>query len=288
MREHRNFHRLITVQKVASWEEARSFLEKKTTGSWIFRGQGSSRWVLQTSFDRIVDEVRHPEEFRSYIRERCARRLFGEFTQKAPYLLEPILVPNSTTDPVQRLNWWSVMQHHGAPTVLLDWTRSPYIAAFFAVESTRTESSVWCLDPEWCAEVSLHSAQSEYDIEDFRISSYSDSGYLEIAMSGQVAGLFPVEPSRANQRQLLQQGLFVSTGDYGLSFMENLLMLSKRKYGKDLRRKIIRLDIPFEARSEALRQLSSMNLNRATLFPGLDGLSKSLVQTLELMVDDES
>ena len=39
------------------------------------------------------------------------------------------------------------MQHHGAPTRLIDFTWSPYVAAFFALERTLADGVVWAMNP---------------------------------------------------------------------------------------------------------------------------------------------
>ena len=40
------------------------------------------------------------------------------------------------------------MQHHGAPTRLLDFTWSPYVAAFFALVHTTKQAAVWAVNPK--------------------------------------------------------------------------------------------------------------------------------------------
>ena len=43
--------------------------------------------------------------------------------------------------------WLALMQHHGAPTRLLDFTWSPYVAAFLALERAVDDAAVWAIHP---------------------------------------------------------------------------------------------------------------------------------------------
>lgn len=50
-------------------------------------------------------------------------------------------------DDDDRLGWLALMQHHGTPTRLLDWTISPYVALYFAVEPPFGQAAcVWAID----------------------------------------------------------------------------------------------------------------------------------------------
>lgn len=93
----------------------------------IYRGQSNSNWNLDSSFFRmiknnpnirVVDSLQIEEDMVTYFSDRA--RLFDE-------------IP-SYRDQLTIMDWWAFMQHYGAPTRRLDWSLSPYVALFFAIE----------------------------------------------------------------------------------------------------------------------------------------------------------
>jgi hypothetical protein len=84
---------------------------------WLFRGQERSTWNLKPT-------IEHEPSVRS-TRDNEAL-LLGDFKTHAQWLLEN--VPSFDDVP----SWLALMRHHGAPTRLLDWSYSLYVALFFA------------------------------------------------------------------------------------------------------------------------------------------------------------
>jgi hypothetical protein len=99
-------------------------------------------------------------------------------------------------------------------------------------------------------------------------------------------------PHRLNERISIQQGLFAIPGDLRFSFEENLAVtfdvdvdafknVLKIKPSRSFDTKksdygIVKMILPIEIHNAALLDLASMNIDAATLFPGLEGFARSL------------
>ena len=116
-------------------------------GQYLFRGAGDADWKLSTAFDRRFGDV--PLEPRM--------RLWTELITEWRQGCRDAGVPAAVTEDERAL--WALGQHHGLPTRMLDWSMSPYVAAFFAFRSHLLragpgfgQAAVWVLhldDPVW-------------------------------------------------------------------------------------------------------------------------------------------
>jgi FRG domain len=108
-------------------QKLNTYFGKTYTASWAFRGVGKQEWGLQSSLERM--ELTIPlAEAEQYLLNTFQRRVHH-------YICDP-----PTKD--DYLEWLALLQHHGAPTRLLDWTKSPYVALFFALVLQRDFTNV--------------------------------------------------------------------------------------------------------------------------------------------------
>jgi hypothetical protein len=141
------------------------FRDIKLSETWLFRGQGQDEPLIPSAFrknDRLASLMRR--EIQNYQQRRLAERdaltRFFEIADKRGLILPDdsqqlrssleTLRGERGEDFVGKLGFdeWqtdtmalsltALAQHYGVPTRLLDWTRQPFIAAFFAAENAST------------------------------------------------------------------------------------------------------------------------------------------------------
>lgn len=91
---------------------------------WAYRGHSCPKCGVSSTFERACDARDVPAGERPDVEVKLVR----EFARKAHLHLAPSELPA----PDDTLEWLSLMQHHGAPTRLVDWTYSLPVALFFA------------------------------------------------------------------------------------------------------------------------------------------------------------
>jgi hypothetical protein len=237
---------------------------------WAFRGQANAEWGLTPAIERLAPEA--------VFWNNAEARILRDFKECAHLYLR--FMPALDDE----LSWLALMRHHGAPTRLLDWTKSPYVAAFFAAsEATRDKpSAIWVIDQS----AILHHAIAALCPDGGGLAARHPSAALLGDSECFVPVFFrhttvplvaPVEPSTTNERQVIQQGIFLcsSSMQWGWGFETSLkhVLCACAQSGSY---RLYKLEIYPEARDGLLRELLRMNVSYATLFPGLDGFARSL------------
>jgi len=249
-------------KELASWDN----LRKYDDGNAIFRGHTCANWKLETSLERACKRLYGSLEKAAHIENivlREFRRRLHHYSQNIPRRED-------------RLRWLSLLQHHGAPTRLLDWTYSIYIAIYFAAEHGSGEFAVWVVNKEWLKDEGkrtfanhnrshhLFRGKGDEEVEEHFQTDVLDKDPLKAVIQ--------VNPFQLDERLTIQKGVFLYPCDIGESFEDNLRAMQGHNDHKNVRKLVFAHD----DRKKALAKLHRMNITRATLFPGLDGFAQSL------------
>lgn len=220
------------------WEEFREYALSQKSGL-IYRGQARS-WPLQTSYHRTgyADLV-------SYLDNEI---------QELEHHINSI-----STHPYDKNNDRSLgallnlAQHHGYPTPLLDWTKSPYVAAFFAFENE--------------AAIKKSGRISIYVFDEHKWSAMAGKSAQIRAPHNMVRTL--ELPGFNNPRVLPQQSIIMFSN---MSDIEGIIQFNESEKGDFLKR----ISIPVSDAKKAMHDLNLMGITWGSLFPGYDGICKQL------------
>ena len=248
----------------ASWEECEDELlriedrhSSDPIGVW-FRGQSDSTWNLLSTLERRSLTVCPVEGyFASMRRIKSEIEAFTGAIWEMPNY-ETVLERTRNYDQFIDLltagySFMAHLRHHGYPSPLLDWTRSPYIAAFFAfarkADASNAAIFAYCERPQ------------------------------RIKVSGSaVPNIFPLGPLvRTHQRHFRQRSRYTVCARFdsesGWSFAPHQTVFELGDEAQDL---LYKITVPASERQKVLAKLDRFNLNAFSLF----GSEESLLETL--------
>ena len=262
--------RQVTIQDWPHLQQELSAYLDSPQASWAFRGVGRAEWTLQSSLERL--NIQLVVEAERYVLTTFQRRVHH-------YISDPPAKEDG-------LEWLALLQHHGAPTRLLDWTKSPYVALFFALDERREAGgscALWAIDLRWCKSQAIQAIQQNAPGRIAPIDPDESLGKPETFNAAfftepPVQFVAPLQPFRMNERLTIQQGLFLCPGDLRAGFESNLLAFQLNDFADHVHKIVI----PNHLREDILAMLHRMNINRASLFPGIDGFAQSLITNVQI------
>jgi len=231
-----------------------------------------------------------PKIYRSEYIQKIAVRpdtecsVIKEFKRVAPSLTQNI------PDQDDHLNWLFLMQHHGTPTRLLDWTENALVALYFAVRnfSDGNDGELWAIYPD------------SLNIEGYginRIATQSNEILRYLAEEPYLA-IDPVSDYQKRQEKLAKEIGLNEIPQYPLAlhptmnFPRMVNQLSTftihpiPRQGNTIpdlltdKRYLVRYVIPQNCKLNLINDLKSLGISRRTLFPDLDGLSQTIMEEL--------
>jgi hypothetical protein len=252
--------------RVQSLEELESHLihirqglrDKNTTGCVVqseplFRGHADSSWRLETTLERFIpDEQITVRRYNSYLAR--AKPTVETITDRKWRLSKSMrLSHGALVDEPPSIEFMAYARHHGYPSPLLDWSRSPYVALYFAFAKARSNQDtalfVFIKAPEGV-----------------RSGSLRDPQICELSRL-----------STTHVRHISQQSRYTICvrnieGDEWAYCSHELVMQPQNASQNSLQK----ITLPGSLRLEVLDKLDHMNINGYTLFNTEDGLMESL------------
>lgn len=223
-----------------------------------FRGHSDSEWKLEPSLNRAG----YTEPFEAAI------RLYKKFVQNSIKLI--------ANPPSDEYEWMFYMQHYGIPTNLMDWSESPLVGLYFAVEDKKLhnkDGALHLMEPNTFNASASHTRVGAKDIFAFGIDPETAQYVLtQIGLTNKLIKQPPIAVigPKNSARIQAQEGVFVA---YHRDFTWMDQSFSSGNWGW-------KYVIPSASKVSILEELRYLMMDRFTIYPQLDHLAQKIKESV--------
>lgn len=255
----------VRVFKCRTWDEFRSKLrivEGRVAGNRIYRGHARLEWKLSSMFERWLSGSKGNNPARNVRDGFSSPKAFEQYRDGYLERFKDLAtgLPGVETHLLAEDDWWVLGRHYGLITPLLDWTRSPYVAAFFAFLDFAEEHNKGFKD----GTINIRREGIIFEVGTVSIWCLALWDDLEKAPDFRI--IWPrLNFSFHTQRLRAQKSAFTR--------LENGVHLDIESYlvSRGIGHFLERFEIPGQEFGKALGDLELMNITPASLFPDLGG-----------------
>lgn len=240
---------------------------------FFFRGQANSDWRLEPKIYRLIKGIQ---------KEWALRIEFDSiryFKQQTHLFLSPQLIPKDNDIGA----WLALMQQYSAPTRMLDWTTSFYVALYFVVNDEPLEEAgaLWFFEVhkllKWMERYKeLPDTQTKNILSD-------EEKFLDFGLNKARPKINTYESDIKSERMVPQQSISTYCEtlfcDHAELIGHALWDLFKQGEKTFLLTKIL---VSGEAKKNLREHLNKLNITAATLFPGIDGVGRAISEIIRV------
>ncbi|GFI03488.1 hypothetical protein IMSAGC005_02325 [Lachnospiraceae bacterium] len=216
-----------------------------------FRGQENSNWHLEPSIFR------------------------GKLRQKENYVTNDFYIyvkqiENNTPNKDNYAAWMSLMQHYGLPTRILDWSSSPLVACYFALERNidkENDACIWVLIPR---RINVQEGFGEfvypidaYTVQQMLLPAFKNNVMLEDKFMNKIIACHSVEK---DLRMYSQQSSFT--------------VHNSPKKLEDIcdDETLFKFVIPCESKEKLYESVNILGISTSFIYPDMEHISKDVIK----------
>ncbi|MDM8236718.1 FRG domain-containing protein [[Ruminococcus] torques] len=198
-----------------------------------FRGQENSEWGLIPSIQRgnlIKQEQFISNDFYIYVNQ-----IKDESPSKTNYA-----------------GWMSLMQHYGLPTRILDWSSSPLVACYFALEKNRDKKNDECVYPI-----------DALTVQNMLLPAFKSNVEIDEDLQDKIIACHSVEK---NLRMYSQQSSFT--------------VHNSRKRLEDIcdSETLFKFIIPYQYKEKLYKSTTILGISTSFIYPDMEHISKDIIK----------